>query len=102
MRRVLLPLAAVIVLFALVPRRVVANGASLPDTVDVSLEPGSPTAIGVEATFGYLDAADGRHFDWICHEVLGVAAGPPPYFFRGGSGSYLATVRNVGISKDPD
>jgi len=91
--------AAAALAFGIAPVSARANGASLPDTIQVSLVPGNTTELGVEATYGYLDAADGRTFTWICHEVfVPSAAAVTPQFRRGGDGSFLVTTRAIGVA----
>lgn len=80
-----------------------ANGAGLPDTVSVSLVPGNTTELGIEANFGYLDAADGQNFTWICHDLfVPTMASITPRFYRGPGGRFLVTVRSLGIANDPN
>ncbi len=84
-------------------RDALANGAGLPDTIAVALKPGDTTDLGIEANFGFLDAADGVNFTWICHDVLVPSgASTTPAFFRNSDGAFLATVRSLGIANNPN
>ena len=82
--------------------RVWADGAAPPDTIVPRLERGQPAYVGLETTFGYLEAIDGHTFTWVCHDtLLPSGSGIPPGYFPSPDGSHiLATVRSLHTAKN--
>ena len=79
-----------------------ANGAALPDTLTVTLRPGSEKEIGIEANFGWLTSRNGKPFTWVCHEtVLPPTSQMTPYFYLAPGATYV-TVRSIGQSLEPE
>lgn len=88
-------------LAAALPAIASANGTALPDTVGVALRPGNATELGLEANFGWLSAADGTSFSWVCHEtVLDPTSTLTPFYYLGENVTFT-TVRSLGVSVDP-
>ena len=51
-----LPLALI---GAALPAAALANGVSLPETIDIAMRAGNTTELGLEANFGWISAPDG-------------------------------------------
>lgn len=79
-----------------------ANGAALPDTLAVSLRPGSTKEIGLETNFGWLTSRNDKPFTWVCHEaVLPPTSQLTPYFYLAPNATYV-TVRSIGQALQPE
>lgn len=79
-----------------------ANGASLPDTLSVTIRPGSEKEIGLETNFGWLTSRNGKPFTWVCHEtILPPTSQMTPYFYLGARATYV-TARSIGQALDPE